>query len=129
MKVVSRSKGGLAQALDARTHRLVVDEPEAKGGADTGPTPGELLALSLASCTAITLEMYARRKGWDLGALEVEVEWESEQQGRRRYEVVIKVPAPLSEEQKGRLRVIAGKCPVHRALTGKVEINDQIVTS
>ena len=52
------------------------DEPEDKGGTDAGPDPPELLALSLASCTAITLEMYADRKGWDLGEVEVEVEGE-----------------------------------------------------
>ena len=128
MKVVSRSTGDLSQKIEARTHTVVVDEPETKGGTDTGPTPGELLAASLASCTAITLQMYARRKGWNLGALEVEVEYEPEE-GRRHYEVMVKVPVPLSEEQSEKLHVIAGKCPVHRILTGEVDITDRIVAS
>jgi putative redox protein len=126
-RVISRSKVGLAQALQARTHTLVADEPEAKGGTDAGPTPGELLALSLASCTAITLEMYARRKDWDLGALQVSVEYDPEEAGHKDYEVVIEIPAQLSTEQAEKLKMIAGKCPVHRILTGEVEITDRIV--
>ena len=94
-----------------------------------GPNPQELLAASLASCTAITLEMYAGRKGWELGALEVEVDYDSEAPGTTRFDVLIKFPAPLQDEQRERLREIAGKCPVHRALTGEVEINDRIESS
>jgi putative redox protein len=112
--------------LSVRNHELTVDEPESAGGTDTGPNPQELLAASLASCTAITLEMYAARKGWDLGAVEVDVDYSSDTPRSARFEVLIKIPEPLSEEQIDRLRVIAGKCPVHRALTGEVEISDRI---
>jgi putative redox protein len=82
--------------------------------------------MSLASCTAITVEMYADRKGWELGDVEVEVDYESRSAVPVRYEVLVKIPAELSDEQLDRLRVIAGKCPVHRALSGEVEINDRI---
>ena len=74
VKVSARRRKGYAHSLTARHHTLIADEPAAQGGSDTGPEPPELLALSLASCTAITLEMYAERKEWDLGHLEVEVE-------------------------------------------------------
>ena len=124
----SRRKG-YAHSLTARHHTLIADEPEDAGGSDAGPSPTELLALSLASCTAITVEMYADRKNWDVGALEVEVEYESERSVPVRYDVLITIPVELSDEQVERLRVIAGKCPVHRALTGEVPINDRIELS
>ena len=59
--------------MQVREHQLTVDEPLDNGGEDAGPDPQELLAVSLASCTAITMEMYAARKGWDLGHVEVDV--------------------------------------------------------
>jgi putative redox protein len=122
---VHRRKG-FAHSGTARHHTLVVDEPDDKGGTDTGPTPQELLALSLASCTAITLEMYAERKGWDVGTLEVEVDWGRAEGGGAQFEVLIKVPAELTEEQLEALKAIAGKCPVHRTLVGDVEISDRV---
>jgi putative redox protein len=127
MKVVAKRRNGYAHGLAAGNHTLIADEPEDKGGTDTGPTPAQLLALSLASCTAITLEMYADRKRWDVGDLEVEVDYEfGEGEVPTRYDVVLKLPEDLSDEQAERLRVIAGKCPVHRALRGDVEINDRV---
>jgi putative redox protein len=129
MRVTAQRTNGYAHALTVRGHELTADEPESSGGTDTGPDPKELLALSLASCTAITIEMYANRKGWEVGALAVDVEYESQDQGRAHYEVAVRIPAPLDDEQRERLRVIAGKCPVHRILTGEITINDRIVTS
>ena len=127
MKVVAKRRKGYAHSLTAEHHTLIGDEPPDKGGTDTGPTPGQLLALSLASCTAITIEMYAERKQWDVGDLEVEVDYDlGETDVPARYEVVLRLPPGLSDEQAERLRVIAGKCPVHRALTGDVEIDDRV---
>jgi putative redox protein len=128
VKVTARRVAGYAHVLTARQHTLSADEPESTGGTDTAPNPQELLTASLASCTAITVEMYAGRKGWELGAVEVEVDYTSDAPGHASFEVLIKVPEPLSDEQKDRLRVIAGKCPVHRALTGEAEISDRIET-
>ena len=82
--------------------------------------------MSLASCTAITVEMYGECKGCDLGKVEVQVDYESHSSVPVRYEVDVKLPDDLSEEQLDRLLVIAGKCPVHRALAGEVEISDRI---
>ncbi len=73
---VARRRQGYQHDIEIRDHRLVADEPEDEGGDDAGPRPTELLAASLASCTAITIEMYADRKGWDLGTVEVTVEYE-----------------------------------------------------
>jgi putative redox protein len=127
VKVTARRRKGYAHGLTAGHHTLIADEPPEKGGTDTGPAPSQLLALSLASCTAITLEMYADRKGWDVGELEVEVDYElGQNQVPTRYDVVLRLPEELSDEQVERLRVIAGKCPVHRALVGDVEISDAV---
>ena len=62
-----RENGTLQHAVEIRSHTLTADEPKDQGGGDTGPSPQELLAASLASCTAITMVMYAQRKGWDIG--------------------------------------------------------------
>ena len=126
MKVSARRRKGYAHSLTAGHHTLIADEPPEEGGADTGPRPSQLLALSLATCTAITVEMFAERKGWDVGELEVEVDYELNANDRSRFEVLIKVPSALSDEQVDRLKAVAGKCPIHRALVGAVEINDVV---
>jgi putative redox protein len=126
---VARRRQDYEHEIEIRDHRLVADEPEGAGGTNAGPRPTELLAASLASCAAMTVEMYADRKGWDVGALEVAVDWPGEDSERdaTSFDVRIKVPAELSDEQRERILVIAGKCPVHRALaTSDVEINDTL---
>jgi putative redox protein len=101
----------------------VIDEPEEAGGANQGPSPTRTLAAALAACTAITTEMYADRKGWDVGELEVEVEMEyGEASVPRSFAVIVRLPRGLSQEQVERLEVIAGKCPVHRLLNHEREV-------
>lgn len=109
-------------------HALRMDEPEEAGGTDTGPRPTRVLAASLAACTAITVEMYADRKGWDLGDLRVEVDMEYDGPAPSAFAVTLHLPGGLSEEQLERLRVIAGKCPVHRVLASEtsVTITDRV---
>lgn len=113
--------------VQVREHQLTVDEPLDSGGDDAGPDPQELLAVSLASCTAITMEMYAARKGWDIGHVEVDVEYKPAERGcPTRFELVLRLPDGLPEEQVERLLVIAAKCPVHRALDGEVMFTERI---
>ena len=124
MKVVARRLEGFAHEIEIEgQHSLVVDEPPSLGGTGTGPSPGRLLAASLAACTAVTMELYAERKGWDLGALEVEVDatYESDHVPSG-YEVVIRLPDGLDDEQRRRLLKIAEKCPVHKLLEQGAEI-------
>ena len=127
--MVARRRDGYAHdvEIDDR-HRILVDEPESKGGADSGPSPTRVLGASLAACTAITVEMYADRKGWDLGALAVEVEMEYDGPVPSEFTVTLRLPGGLAEEQLERLRVVAGKCPVHRALAAetKISITDRV---
>ncbi len=116
-RAVARRRNGFEHEVEIREHRLIVDEPEEKGGTDHGPEPAELLAASLATCTAITIEMYADRKEWGLGTVEVVVDYEhATPDDPPIFDVTIKLGAELTEENRDRLLVIAGKCPVHRTL-------------
>lgn len=119
--------GTFKHTVQVREHQITVDEPLEKGGDDTGPSPQELLAVSLASCTAITMEMYAARKGWEIGHIEVDVQYKGAERGcPTKFELVMRLPADLPEEQAERLRVIAAKCPVHRALDGEVMFEERV---
>ncbi len=124
----ARRREGYLHDVEIEGHSLVVDEPEVSGGSDRGPSPTRLVAVALASCTAITVEMYAGRKDWELGAVEVEVEMETSEGGERSFDVLLRIPEQLDSEQQERLLVIAGKCPVHRMLAGEtdVAISDRI---
>jgi putative redox protein len=128
MSATARRDGtSFRHAVHVRDHQLTIDEPLDAGGQDTGPDPQELLAASLASCTAITMEMYAARKGWDIGHVEVGVEYSPAERGcPTKFELVISLPDDLPLEQVERLQVIAAKCPVHRALDGEVMFQERI---
>src|ERR671911_1601674 len=103
-----REDGTLRHSVEMRSHTLVADEPKDEGGEDRGPSPQELLAASLASCTAITMEMYAKRKGWEVAGLTVDCEYTPAERGfPTRFDVVMKMPARLTDEQIDRLQVIA----------------------
>jgi putative redox protein len=127
MRAIARRREGFTHDLKVGGHQLTVDEPQAQGGQDMGPSPQELLAASLASCTAVTMEMYADRKGWDVDGLEVDCRYTPAERGcPTRFELVMKMPAHLSEEQVERLQVIAAKCPVHRTLEGEVAFEERV---
>ena len=128
MRAIARRQGGkLEQEIAIRSHELTADEAAEVGGEDEGPSPQELLAASLASCTAITMEMYAQRKGWDVGDVEVQVDYEPAQRGSpTRFEMVVRMPKELPEDQRLRLMQIAAKCPVHRTLEGEVMFDERV---
>ena len=127
MKATATRSGSLRQAIRIRDHQLTIDEPTDKGGEDSGPSPQEMLAASLAACTAITMEMYAKRKGWDVGDVEVPCDYTPAERGcPTRFNLVMRFPEHLSDEQVERLRVIAAKCPVHRTLWGEVAFDERI---
>lgn len=108
-------------------HRLVTDEPAEIGGTNAGPSPQELLAASLASCTATTIEMYANHKGWEIGEVKVKVEYEPAKRGAAtNFNVVVCLPSGLEDEQVRRISEIAAKCPVHRTLEGEVIFNERV---
>jgi putative redox protein len=122
--VVARRIDGFAHEVDLGDgFEMVVDEPADDGGSGTGPRPTQLLATSLAGCTAITIELYADRKGWDLPSLEVAVDMKSDAERRpTHFAVEVALPDGLDDEQRRKLMVIAGRCPVHKLLEHGAEI-------
>ena len=127
MKATARRSTNFTHAVTIRDHQITVDEPQVQGGADEGPSPEELLAASLASCTAITIEMYAQRKGWDVGPVEIDVQFSPAERGcPTKFELVLRLPSNLSDEQVSSLRVIAAKCPIHRTLDGEVMFSERV---
>ena len=137
--VVVRGDGvGFAQEISAGPHHLTADEPASAGGTDTGPSPYDLLLAALGACTSITLGMYARRKGWPLQDVTVNlrhskihaadcVDCETKDVMLDRIERDIHLAGPLTSEQKSRLIEIANRCPVHRTLTSKIDIKTRAV--
>jgi len=127
MKATATREGGFRHVVKVRAHELSIDEPHDAGGADTAPSPQELLAASLASCTAVTMEMYAARKGWDLSGVEVGCEYTPAERGcPTRFQLILRLPDELSAEQVQRLQVIAAKCPVHRTLEGEAMFTERV---
>jgi putative redox protein len=125
--IARRENGTLKHDVEIRLHRLTADEPEDNGGDDSGPSPQELLAASLASCSAITMEMYARRKGWDIGEVVVDVDYEPAHRGSpTKFKMEVRLPKELPEDQRERLMQIVAKCPVHRTLEGEVMFDERV---
>lgn len=112
-------------AVKVHQHLAVTDEPVESGGKDAGPAPGDFLCISLASCTAITLRMYADRKQWKVDRIWVKVNLvrgSDLPSGHNTFFCEVKLTGSLTEEQHKRMMEIAKKCPVHRLLTKPSEV-------
>lgn len=131
--IVRGAAAGLTQEIYIGQHRVRADEPIAAGGAGQGPSPYELMLAALGACTSITLQMYARRKGWPLQGVTVGLRHTKvhaadcancETRGGKldRIERIIEFAGPLTEDQHARLLEIADRCPVHRTLRASVDI-------
>ena len=131
--LVATTKSGYQVEITSGNHTWIADEPEGIGD-DTGPTPYDLLLSSLAGCTLITVQMYARRKGWPLEKAQIELRQDHvhatdcadcETEGNARVQIIeakLTLSGPLDEEQRSRLMEIAHRCPVHRSLTMETKI-------
>jgi putative redox protein len=117
----ARSDAGYAVAVRAGHHSLSADEPASAGGTDSGPSPYGLLLAALGACTSITLRMYAERKGWQLGTVEVELHLLKEA-AAERIERRVHLSAPLEEAQRARLADICERTPVTLTLKRGVAI-------
>ncbi len=136
--IVTAERSGLEQKITIGPHQFRADEPVGFGGTDAGPDPYELLLASLGACTGITVRMYAERKKWPLEGVQVRLahskihaedcaNCESEPRSLDRIERKISFTGKLSTEQLQRLREIADRCPVHRTLSSKVQIDTSVV--
>lgn len=124
--VLARSDG-VAYAVefdDERGHLWVADEPVELGGGDSGPTPTQLLLSSLGACTAITLRMYAVRKGWFLRGVRVKLRFNpgGKPESGNEIERRIELAGDLDAAQRERLLQIANACPIHKVLSGEIRI-------
>ena len=128
--VTRRSGQTYTTDMQIRQHELIADEPPEKGGEDLGPTPMELLLASLASCAAITLEMYAGRKQWPLEGVSVEIIREPDPESTQKADLIrqrVTLLGPLSDDQRSRLLLIAGRCPVHRLIAASPRMIEELV--
>lgn len=127
-KVTVRLDEGMQAVLQARGFSVIADEPESDGGTNLGMTPKELMLGALGACAAMTARMYAQRKGWALEGVEVDLSTERYKKPDypaytgtgdfvHEFRQRIHFKGDLTLEQRERLLEIAGKCPVHRALT------------
>jgi putative redox protein len=121
-----RGEGKLQQVIEIGPHRIVTDAPVESGGEATGPEPHDLLAAALAACTALTVTMYAKRKGYDLQDVAVSVN-HGPQGATYVLDRQIRYVGGLSVEQKERLTDIANKCPVHKTLSSQMQISTKVV--
>jgi len=120
-----RETGTGAYQVEIRTGatRFIADEPTAAGGLGSGPTPYELLSSALGACTAMTVRLYAQRKGWPLKEVFVRVIHRRDGlQARDRFAREVRLEGDLSFDQRRRLLEIAERCPVHRTLERGSEI-------
>lgn len=116
-----RGSGPLQQVIEIGPHRLLTDVGLDAGGEASGPAPHDLLAAALAACTSLTVNLYARRKGWPLDEVKVRVRHGQEGAAYALHRSIHYIGA-LSEEQKARLTDIANHCPVHKTLSGTIAI-------
>jgi putative redox protein len=138
--VIARSKGLFLTEITAGRHHWTLDEPQAAGGTDRGPTPYDMLAAALGGCTAMTLHFYARRENLPLEEVAVRVTHDRQHVKDcadcmtkagfiHRLRVDVSLTGPLSEEQRQHLLEIAGRCPVARTLQAEIRIEHAMVAS
>lgn len=121
LRVYKAPVGTLAQSIESGRHTLLTDVAAAEGGDDLAPDPHALLDAALGACTALTVRMYAARKGWPLENADVVITHE-ESPGHYRLRRVVTLRGELTAEQRARLLEIANKCPIHRVLSGDISI-------
>ena len=128
-------KGFLQDVQNGPHHHALADEPRAYGGTDQGMSPYGFVSAGLGACTSMTIRMYARRKGWPLNHVSVDVTHDKvhaqdagDQGGSKvdRFVRRITLQGPLDPDQRARLLEIADKCPVHRTLEASATIETEL---
>ena len=122
---ISSNQSRYGQDVSIRQFQLMADEPTSNGGNDAGPTPFEWILAGLGSCQAMTIKMYAERKGWKLETVVVDLS-HAVQDHQHIIQVELGLMGDLDDAQRQRLLAIAGRCPVHQLLTTSAEIHTQL---
>lgn len=136
--IVYGDAAGFAQKIDIGPHHLVADEPVSYGGADSGPSPYDLILAALGACTSMTIGLYARKRKWPLDKITVALKHSkihakdcedcATKDGRiDRIELEIHLDGALTDQQRATLMEVAGKCPVHQTLTHEINIKTRAV--
>lgn len=112
--------------IDGGRHVVHTDEPVRLGGDDTGPAPHELFPAALASCVSTTILMYARTKGWEIGDVAVDVDYDH-RSTPRRFAITVHLDPSLDEEQVARLEKVAEGCPLRRAIESGIAFEERIL--
>jgi len=131
---------GFTTIMKVGSHNMLADEPVSFGGNDFGPSPYEMVSAGLSACTAMTVQMYAKRKNWPLENIEVHTSYgkthlqdcedcESDSAKIDTFNRDIKLIGDLDEKQKTRMLEIADKCPVHRTLHSKTQVVTKLIDS
>jgi putative redox protein len=120
-----RGTGPLQQVIQIGEHRLLTDLTPEFGGEDSGPEPHDILAAALAACTTLTVTLYAKRKGYALDEVQVAIRHGQEGAAYALHRT-IRYLGGLSDEEKARLTDIANKCPVHKTLSGQINITTEM---
>ncbi len=132
VEVHTAAEGLYRQEINTGKYKIQADAPKSVGGEETAPDPHELLLAALGSCSAITMQMYAKRKGYPLKAVNVELSESKQDDPQNAGQTMvlinknIKVTGDLTPEQVNDLKVIADKCPVHKLISGNKQINTAI---
>jgi len=116
-----RGAGPLQQIIEIGPHQVLTDAPVESGGEASGPAPHDLLAAALAACTTLTVNLYARRKGWKLDEVLVSVQ-HGQEGAAYAFQRRIRLVGALGDDERARLLDIANECPVHKTLSGPITI-------
>ncbi len=117
--VIRDTTGAMRQHVHIGHHLVTVDESAAGGGDDSGPTPHDLFDAALGACNALTVVWYAKRKGIPVAEVRVDVERDAtdERAGTYRLHTTLTLGGTLTDDQRGELLRVAGKCPIHKLMT------------
>jgi putative redox protein len=132
VEVKSASKDSYKQEISTGKHHIAADAPKAFGGEEAAPDPHELLLAALGACSSITMQMYAKRKGYPLNGVDIQLsetkqdDTQNPGQSMTLISKDIKVSGELTPDQVNDLKAIADKCPVHKLISGNKQINTTI---
>lgn len=113
-------------SIDGGRHVIVTDEPVRLGGGDTAPAPHELFPAALASCISTTIATYAHSRGWEIGDVRVDVDYDH-RSTPRRFAIELHLDPSLPEDRVARLAKVAASCPVRRAIESGIVFDERVV--